>query len=190
MSNKTHKLVLTALMAALTCVATMVIKIPAPTGGYIHLGDGLVLLSGIILGPIYGGLAAGMGSMFADLFSGYAGYALATLIIKAVAAIVGGIVYRVIYIAFNKGKRLESKENQPSFIKITDKAIPLIIAGICLGVIVTGGYFYFEGYILGLGVGGALAGLPFNIAQNILGIIVAVLLMPVLSKIPIISNEE
>lgn len=190
MSNKTHKIVITALMAALTCIATMVIKLPAPTGGYIHLGDGLVLLSGIILGPIYGGLAAGIGSMFADLFSGYAGYAVATFIIKAVAAVVGGIIYRVISIAFNKGKRLESKDNQPSYIRITDKIIPLIIAGICLGVIVTGGYFYFEGYILGLGAGGAITGVPFNIAQNIFGIIVAVLLMPVLNKIPIISNEE
>ncbi len=39
------------LLAAFTCIATMIIKIPTPTFGYIHLGDGLVLLCGIILGP-------------------------------------------------------------------------------------------------------------------------------------------
>ena len=65
--KNTKKLVVTALMAALTCIATMIIKIPTPTFGYIHLGDGFVLLSGIILGPVSGAFAAGIGSMFADI---------------------------------------------------------------------------------------------------------------------------
>ena len=68
--KSTKKLVIGALMAALTCIATMIIKIPTPTLGYIHLGDGLVLLCGIVLGPLGGALSAGIGSMFADIFSG------------------------------------------------------------------------------------------------------------------------
>ena len=52
---------MTALFAALACVATMSIRIPTPgTGGYIHPGDAIVILSGIILGPVYGMLAGGM----------------------------------------------------------------------------------------------------------------------------------
>lgn len=66
--KSTKKLVIGALMAALTCIATMIIKIPTPTLGYIHLGDGLVLLCGIVLGPLGGALSAGIGSMFADIF--------------------------------------------------------------------------------------------------------------------------
>ena len=59
--SKTLKLVIAALMASMACVATMVIKIPIPaTGGYINLGDSIVLLSGVVLGPLYGGLAAGI----------------------------------------------------------------------------------------------------------------------------------
>ena len=46
-----RKLVLAALLAALTAVATMIIRIPTPTQGYIHLGDGMVLICGILLGP-------------------------------------------------------------------------------------------------------------------------------------------
>ena len=69
--KNTKKMVTAALLAAFTCIATMIIKIPTPTFGYIHLGDGLVLLCGIILGPGIGALAAGIGSMFADIFSGY-----------------------------------------------------------------------------------------------------------------------
>lgn len=80
------KLVTAALLAAMTCVATMIIKIPTPTFGYIHLGDGFVLLCGVVLGPLPGALAAGIGSMFSDIFSGYVTWAPATFIIKALTA--------------------------------------------------------------------------------------------------------
>ena len=66
-----RKLVLAALLAALTAVATMIIRSPTPTQGYIHLGDGMVLICGILLGPGLGALAAGIGSMMADLIGGY-----------------------------------------------------------------------------------------------------------------------
>ena len=55
MKNQTKKIILAALFAALTCAATMSIRIPTPgTGGYIHPGDAIVILSGVILGPAYG----------------------------------------------------------------------------------------------------------------------------------------
>ena len=60
MNTKTKKLVMTALMAALTCIATMIIVIPSPLKGYINLGDCLVLTSGWILSPAYGFFAAGL----------------------------------------------------------------------------------------------------------------------------------
>ena len=46
------KLVLAALMAALTYVATSIVQIPSPMQGYVNLGDCIVLLSGWILGPL------------------------------------------------------------------------------------------------------------------------------------------
>ena len=56
--KKIRKLVLAALLAALVCVATMVVQIPSPMQGYVNLGDCFVLLSGWLLGPWYG-FAAG-----------------------------------------------------------------------------------------------------------------------------------
>ena len=51
-------LVISALFAALACVATLSIRIPTPgTNGYIHPGDAIVILSGVFLGPVYGLLA-------------------------------------------------------------------------------------------------------------------------------------
>ena len=72
MNTKTKKIVMAALIAALACMATMLIKIPSPLKGYINLGDCVVLLAGWILSPIYGFLAAGLGTALADVFSGYA----------------------------------------------------------------------------------------------------------------------
>ena len=56
-SIQVNKTVLTGLMTALVILATS-LKIPI-INGYIHLGDGFVFLSAIILGPFYGAFAAG-----------------------------------------------------------------------------------------------------------------------------------
>ena len=86
-----RKLVYAALMAALTYVATMVIQIPSPMQGYVNLGDCCVLLSGWLLGPWWGGAAAGIGSMLTDLLNGYAHYAPGTFVIKGCMAIAAAL---------------------------------------------------------------------------------------------------
>ena len=71
MKSKTQKIVLASMLAALTCIATMIIKIPSPMKGYINLGDCVVLVCGWILSPFYGFLAAGIGSALADVLLRY-----------------------------------------------------------------------------------------------------------------------
>ena len=88
--NTTKKIVFAALLAALACVATMIIKIPTPLGGYIHAGDAVVVLAGFLLGPVWGALAAGLGSCLADVIAGYVLYAPGTFVIKAVVALLAG----------------------------------------------------------------------------------------------------
>lgn len=174
-SKNIRKYVMTALLSALTCIATMVIQIPSPTGGYIHLGDGLVLLSGILLGPVYGCLAAGIGSMFADILSGYPQYAIATLFIKACAAAAGGFLY--------------SRMPAPKSADLRVKFPGIIAAGICGGIIVTGGYFLFESILLGNGLAAAVTGIPGNLVQNLFGIIVSGFLLPLLIQTPYIRES-
>lgn len=171
--SKTKHMVITALMMAMTCIATMIIKIPSPTGGYIHLGDGLVLLSGILLGPIYGSLAAGLGSMLADILASYAIYAPGTFIIKALAALGASLVYHIFF------KKVQNSKFIPAFI---------IFAGVIGGLIVTTGYFAFEAFFMGMGVSTAFINIPFNIVQNIFGIIVSTFLYPILTKVNIIKE--
>ena len=85
---KTKKLVIAALMAALACVVTMIVKVPSPLKGYVNLGDCIVLIAGWILSPVYGFMAAAIGSAMADVFSGYVLYAPATFAIKGLMALV------------------------------------------------------------------------------------------------------
>ena len=66
----TRKIVLAALMAALTVVGSgLRVTIPVDIGGNtaFHLGNIMCALSGLLLGPGLGGLAAGLGSAIYDM---------------------------------------------------------------------------------------------------------------------------
>lgn len=168
--NKTQKLVLAALFTALTCIATSVIQIKQPfslTEGYINLGDAFIILSALLLGPLYGGLAGGLGSMLADIFLGYMQYAPATFIIKGLAGILCGLFFKY------ASKKVSSAKL---------KVLLVIFAAVVSGVIVTSGYFLYEGAIL-YGYTAALTSVPGNLVQNLFGIILSTLLYPIISKI-------
>ena len=90
----TKKIVLCSLFTALTTVATIVIQIPLSISGYINFGDVFVLLAAFLLGPIYGAVSAGVGAMLADILTGFAIYAPATLIIKALMAVVAFFLFK------------------------------------------------------------------------------------------------
>lgn len=170
-SNKTKKIVFTALMTSLTTAATMVIHIPSAFHGYIHLGDGMVLLSSLLLGPFAGAAAGGIGSMLADLLSGYAFYAPATFIIKALGAFGAGSLYR----------RFFPKNRATEF-----KVLPFLSAGMVCSIVVTGGYFLFE--LMVYGPSAAIVNVPLNVVQNLFSLIVAGSLLPVLLRIDEIRN--
>lgn len=161
MNTKTKKLVIAALMAALTCVATMIIKIPSPLKGYLNLGDCIVLVSGWMLSPVYGFLAAGIGSALADVISGYITYAPATFIIKGMMAVIAFYVFRILHKKFGN---LSSR----------------IMSGIVAEVVMVLGYFVFEGFLYGF-IPSAV-NIPANGVQGIAGIIIGVTLMKVFEK--------
>jgi uncharacterized membrane protein len=59
-----------SILAALVYVTSAYLQIPIPTAigsTRLHMGNVMCLLSGLLLGPLQGGLAAGIGSMFFDL---------------------------------------------------------------------------------------------------------------------------
>lgn len=166
----TQKIVLVGLLAAITCIATMLIRIPT-TKGYIHIGDSIVILSAIILGPIFGGLAASIGSFMADILAGYYMFAFATLIIKFLAAFGAGFVF----------KAMKHLKHIPLLLKV-------VVAGITSEVLVILGYFIFEIFYEGYAI--ALLEIIPNASQGAMGIVLSSILCPILLKIPLIANEH
>lgn len=161
--KKLHRLVLAALFTALTTVMTMVIQVPSPMQGYVNLGDCGVLLSAWVLGPAWGGAAAGIGSMLADLLSGYAHYAPGTLVIKTCMAVAATLILR----AFQRGDR-------PSL-------AGQLAGGAAAGTILVAGYFGYACLLLGKGLAAA-ASIPGNIVQAVFGLAAAVAVMQVLIR--------
>ena len=94
--NKILKLVLAALMAALVAVfSKLQIQIPAIIGvSRFHLGNVMCALSGILLGPWWGGVASGVGSAIVDLFDPIhiADFPV-TLITKGLYGMISGLVF-------------------------------------------------------------------------------------------------
>ncbi|GFZ33923.1 hypothetical protein CSC2_44490 [Clostridium zeae] len=102
---KTRDLALTGLMIALVFIAGNIIKIPT-AGGFVHLGDCMVLLSAVILGKKRGALAAAIGMAMVDISGGWIIWAPFTFIIKAGMAYIAGDVierFKGTYISYVVG---------------------------------------------------------------------------------------
>jgi uncharacterized membrane protein len=168
MRNTTRKIAIASMLAALVCVATMIIKIPSPLKGYINLGDCVVLLSGWLLPPGYSFLAAGIGSALADVFSGYAVYAPITFAIKGLMAVV---------IYFCKKVLKDKIGNIPV----------LIIGGITAEILMIAGYYVFEGFMYGFEA--SLVNIPPNAIQGVAGMLFSIALVKMFDKSKIFTNK-
>ncbi len=162
--NATKEMTMSAMIAALVCVATMLIKIPSPLKGYLNLGDCVVLLAGWMLSPGYGFLAAGLGSAMADVFSGYVMYAPATFMIKGIMALV---------VCF--GHKLLSKSN--------NKFLSHMIPGIIAEVVMVSGYYIFEGFLYGFIP--SIVNIPANAVQGFAGLVLGYVLIRIFEKFKI-----
>ncbi|MBQ8320279.1 MAG: ECF transporter S component [Clostridia bacterium] len=155
-SRLSKNIAFAACLTSLVCVATYALAIPLPIGGYFNVGDVFVLLSGWLLGPWYGALAAGLGSGLADLFLGYTAYAPATFMIKGGVALVAWGGYAAL-------KKLCKKEPLDF--------LPRLLSGLLAELIMVMGYFFFEAVLLqtGLGAAGNILGNTLQATCGLLG---------------------
>ena len=88
------KIVFSGVMAAIVCVIT-IFRIPLGQSK-VHFANSMCLLAGLLLGPVWGGTAAGLGSAIYDVLLGGYGFpdALITFVSKFAMAWVTGILYR------------------------------------------------------------------------------------------------
>ena len=116
-------------------------------------------LSGWLLGPWWGGAAAGIGSMLTDLLNGYAHYAPGTFVIKGCMAIAAALLAKAM------GR----------------KAGGYVVSGIVAEVIMVAGYFGYAALLLGKGIGAA-ASIPGNLVQAVMGLAIGLILFFLLKR--------
>jgi len=138
-------------------VATLLIRIPLPAGGYLNFGDIVIVFTGLYAGSKAGLIAGGLGSALADLI-GFPVYAPITLVVKGLEGLVCGFGYQ--------------KKGFLSFFA------PLV------GVLtMVTGYFVFEVFYPQTGVAGAIVNLPGNLIQAVSGYLGGRLLYQVFIKL-------
>lgn len=148
--NYTKNMVLNGLMIAFVCVATMVIQIPIPgTSGYVNIGDSIIFITSVVLGPIPGMIAGGIGSAFADMLSGYTHWAPFTLVIKGLEGLVVGLIY----------KHAKHKS--------------VMLLAMILGVVIMVGGYIIGGFIIKGSWIIALGSVPANSIQGIASVVIA-----------------
>ncbi len=154
------KLTMAGVMAALVFVMTYVPKVPVPvTGGYVHLGDGAIFLSVLLLGPL-GIPAAAIGSGLSDLLGGYMVYVLPTMVIKGLVAFIAWKIWK-------EGSWLRA-----------------VIAFVLAEIVMVAGYFALETVMYGTAAAWAAVG-P-NCIQGIAGVVLGLVchgLYPRMKKI-------
>lgn len=165
MKTKTIKLSFTAVFSAMIFALTM-LHVPIGIGGYVHLGDAVIYISGLLLGGPWAFLAAAVGGALADIVSGYAMYAIPTLIIKMLIVIPFVII---------------SKKNT--------KLLNGLSAIFCAlsGVVTVLGYFITDFIFYGKG---AVAGVVPNIIQAVGSAILFIALAFMLDKVNIKNRLE
>ncbi|TFF92547.1 ECF transporter S component [Candidatus Thorarchaeota archaeon] len=149
---------LVAVFTALTTVATAVLFVPIPaTDGYFNFGDIMVMISGLLLGPIGGFVAGGVGSMLADAVLAPF-YVPITLVVKGLEGMAVGFLS-------SRTKSIDEASQWDVAAVIVASAIMLL------------GYFLAEGLVFGFGPA-LIELLLFNFLQVAAGSIVTLLVGP------------
>lgn len=156
-----RQIALNGMLMALCVIATLVIQVPINyNGGYVNIGDSIIIIASILFGPLTGFLVGGIGSAIADLF-GYASFAVFTLVVKGIE----GVIIALIYKALQK--------------KPTLAAILAATVGVLFMVF---GYFIVD-LILVNNVQTALAGTVFNFIQAGVSLIIGLALTFIVKKL-------
>lgn len=170
-SDNTLIFVTTAMMTAMVMIATTFFKIPNAMG-YIHLGDGFVLLAAIILPKKYACFAGGVGAGLADIYGGYAVWAPWTLVIKIVMVLIVQLFFDFLTKRASNGKHIA---------KIAGIPFAEFFAYVLAVLWTVSGYYIAQGFISGNWIA-PVADVPGNVLQAAVGSIIAILVSVTLGK--------
>ncbi|MCH4239592.1 MAG: ECF transporter S component [Oscillospiraceae bacterium] len=145
--SRTMNLAFTGMMAALVLLGYLfTIRLPISDKAQIGFGNVFCIFSGLMLGPIYGGLAAGLGSFLYDITSGWADTCLLTFVTKFVMAFVCGTIAWGIH-----GKLLTNEVQKKQIVRTV---LAAVIGSLCYSIL-----YLTHSYISGILVGNTVKAL-------------------------------
>ena len=147
-----------AVLAAVTTVFTIFIRIPSPARGYFNLGDVAVAFTAFTFGPVSALIAGGVGTALADLAGSYVQWAPISLVVHGLEGLVIGLIART----------------RPG------SAPVCILAGVAGVIVMTLGYF--GGGLVLTGMGPSLAEAPGNVVQAAAGVVLGLPLSIAVAK--------
>ena len=176
-SIATKKIVVTALLAALTVAGSAIrVTLPIDIGGNtsFHLGNIMCALAGLLLGPWYGALAAGIGSMIYDFTNPlYIAESWITLLTKGAYGLVAGLV-------FLAASKLFQKQEGAVWASYVKAALATTAGAVTYAVL-----YLLKSYIKGIVVSGlthdaAMLALAAKLPATIFNGAVAIIFAPIL----------
>lgn len=176
-SITTKKIVVTALLAALTVAGSAIrVTLPIDIGGNtsFHLGNIMCALAGLLLGPWYGALAAGIGSMIYDFTNPlYIAESWITLLTKGAYGLVAGLV-------FLAASKLFQKQEGAVWASYVKAALATTAGALTYAVL-----YLLKSYIKGIVVSGlthdaAMLALAAKLPATIFNGVVAIIFAPIL----------
>ena len=165
--RRTYKVVFTGVMAAMVFVATY-LRIPF-FGSKLSFGNVFCILSGLLFGPTWGGLAAAFGSGIYDLVGGYDFIqALITFVSKfAMAWICAKISGTYV------------KDRQDSNARIITGSVIGALSYVALYMLKT---YVYQRFVYGNPLDGALAVMASKLPASLINAVAAFILAPILYK--------
>lgn len=158
-TQQLNKLIFAALLLAITIVFGRIFIIRIPwTHGNVNLCDAGILIAAMLLGPVYGTAVGGLGGFFLDWISGYPQYALFSLIAHGLEGLLAGWLYK--------------KAGKNKFAEYGANLIAILVMVIC--------YFFADSILYNWAAG--VLGIGTNILQGIVGMVIAILIVPTIKK--------
>ncbi|MCC7668670.1 MAG: ECF transporter S component [Leuconostoc pseudomesenteroides] len=158
-NSKSQHIAILAVIIAFNIALSYVIKIPVPaTNGFVNLVEAGIFIAALLGGARSGLIVGGMSGLLLDLLAGYPQWMIFSLFIHGAEGLLVG------YIGYRKS--------------ILPQAIALLIGSLVMVI----GYVLAGAILYNWPAG--VASIVGNIAQAVMGLIVALILIPVFKRMP------
>ncbi|CAM3122386.1 ECF transporter S component [Leuconostoc rapi] len=155
----TKQMTILAVIIALNVVLSYIVRIPVPaTNGFVNLVEAGIFIAAILGGARQGMIVGGLSGLLLDLLAGYPQWMFFSLVIHGIEGLVVG------YFGYQK------------------KTISQIIGLILGSLIMIIGYLLAGAFLYNWTAG--IASIIGNVAQSVMGLVVALLLIPIFKHMP------